>query len=155
MTLTVRPIELRDANAFVAAHHRHHKPIQGHRFSLAVYDDDRLCGVAIAGRPVNRAFPPLEFLEITRCATDGTYNAVSCLYGAVVRAAKAMGYSVVQTYTLPEEGGASMRAAGFTLDIITQPATWTGRKGREGRRSDQPQGPKVRWRKHLKERVPA
>ncbi len=33
--LTVSHIELKDANAYVTAHHRHHKAVRGHRFSLA------------------------------------------------------------------------------------------------------------------------
>jgi hypothetical protein len=37
------------------------------------------------------------------------------LYGAAWRAAKAMGYRRMITYTLPEEGGASIRASGWTL----------------------------------------
>jgi hypothetical protein len=48
----VRAVELSEANAFVAQHHRHHKPVVGHRFSLGAFDGDRLCGVVIVGRPV-------------------------------------------------------------------------------------------------------
>lgn len=29
--LRLVPVSLRDANAFVAAHHRHHKPVAGHK----------------------------------------------------------------------------------------------------------------------------
>ena len=32
--LTLRPVSLAEANAFVAEHHRHHKPVRGHKFSL-------------------------------------------------------------------------------------------------------------------------
>lgn len=39
----------------------------------------------------------------------------SMLYGAAWRATKAMGYRKLITYTLPEEGGASLRAAGWRL----------------------------------------
>ena len=75
--MNVRPCELVDANAFVSLHHRHHKPVQGHRFSLSAWDDGRLCGVAIVGRPVARlAGSPVEVLEVTRLCTDGTPNEI-------------------------------------------------------------------------------
>ena len=37
------------------------------------------------------------------------------LYGAAWRAVRALGYRRLVTYTLPEEGGASLRGAGFQL----------------------------------------
>lgn len=37
--LTLVPISLSEAQAFVAAHHRHHMPSVGHKFSLAVADE--------------------------------------------------------------------------------------------------------------------
>jgi hypothetical protein len=37
------------------------------------------------------------------------------LYGAAWRVCKALGYRKLITYTLPEEGGASLRAAGWKL----------------------------------------
>jgi hypothetical protein len=54
-------------------------------------------------------------VEITRLCTNGTRNAYSFLYGAATRAAFALGYQRIGTYTLPEEGGASLRAAGWKL----------------------------------------
>ena len=44
--------------------------------------------------------------EVLRVATDGTPNACSALLGAAARAAKALGYLRIQTYPLPDEGGA-------------------------------------------------
>ena len=32
--LDIRPISLAEANAFVEEHHRHHKPVVGHKFSI-------------------------------------------------------------------------------------------------------------------------
>ena len=46
---------------------------------------------------------------------DGTKNACSMLYGAAWRAAKALGYRRLITYTLPAEGGASLKASGWNL----------------------------------------
>lgn len=33
--LELVPITLKEANAFVEQHHRHHKPVVGHKFSIA------------------------------------------------------------------------------------------------------------------------
>jgi hypothetical protein len=116
MGLTVTPINLLEANAFVARHHRHHKPVPGAKFALAVSDDDgQVRGVAIVGRPVARMSDNGWTLEVNRCCTDGAKNACSMLYGAAWRAARALGYRRLVTYTLPEEGGASLRAAGWKL----------------------------------------
>lgn len=114
--LMVSPINLDEANAFVAMHHRHHKPVPGAKFSIAVSDTDgNVRGVAIVGRPVARMSDNGFTLEVNRCCTDGTYNACSMLYGAAWRASKALGYRRLITYTLPVEGGASLRAAGWKL----------------------------------------
>jgi len=115
MSLRVTPINLDEANAFVALHHRHHKPVPGAKFSVAVSDGEQVRGVAIVGRPVARMSDNGLTLEVNRCCTDGTRNACSMLYGAAWRAAKALGFQRLITYTLPEEGGASLRAAGWTL----------------------------------------
>lgn len=114
--LTLTPINLDEANAFVAKHHRHHKPVRGAKFAVAVSDTDgQVRGVAIVGRPVSRMLDKGWTLEVNRVATDGARNACSMLYGATWRAAKALGYTRLITYTLPEEGGASLRGAGWKL----------------------------------------
>lgn len=118
MSLVVVPISLEEANVFVAEHHRHHTPVVGHKFSIAVADDmlcTGICGVAIVGRPIARGNDDGWTLEVTRCCTDGTRNACSALYGAAWRAARALGYARLITYTLPAEGGASLRGAGWHL----------------------------------------
>lgn len=115
MKLSVVPIELAEANAFVALHHRHHKPTVGHRFSLGAALEGRVVGVAIVGRPVSRHLQDGWTVEVNRVATDGTDNACSFLYGACRKVAFALGYTRIITYTLPEEGGASLRGAGFKL----------------------------------------
>ena len=127
LALHLQPIGLRAANAFVAAHHRHHGPTRGHKFSIAVADaQGRIRGVAIAGRPVARRLDDGAHLEVLRVCTDGTPNVCSMLYGAVRRAAKAMGYRPEQiiTYTLEGEDGASLRAAGWQLDGLSGGGSW-------------------------------
>lgn len=115
MSLMLTPITLTEANAFVEKHHRNHAPAVGHKFSVAVSEDDKVVGVAIVGRPVSRHEDNGWTLEVNRVATDGTKNACSMLYGAAWRAAKALGYKRLITYTLPVEGGSSLRASGWKL----------------------------------------
>ena len=92
--LDICPVSLKEANAFVAEHHRHHKPVVGHKFSIACTDGEKIVGVAIVGRPVARYLDDGWTLEVNRCCTDGTRNACSMLYAAAWRAARAMGYAV-------------------------------------------------------------
>jgi hypothetical protein len=120
MTLRLRPITLRDANAFVAAHHRHHKPVRGHKFSISVVDaDGELVGVINVGRPVARHEDNGTTAEVNRsCVLESARNANSMLYAAARRAAAAMGYVRVITYTQEGESGASLRAAGYRVDAV-------------------------------------
>ncbi len=111
--LTVRPALLAEANAIVKLWHRHHKPVVGHRFSLQVLDGDRVCGVAIVGRPVARGLDLRVVAEVLRVATDGTPNACSALYGAVAKTCREMGFTDVITYTLASEPGTTAKAAGW------------------------------------------
>ena len=112
----MRPCELKEANELVARWHRHHKPVQGHRFSLKAVDEQGIVhGAAIIGRPVARNNNQREWVEVTRLATDGTRNVCSLLYAAAARAAKEMGYEKIITYTLEEEEGVSLRAARMDL----------------------------------------
>ncbi len=115
MSLRLVRITLEEANEFVASFHRHHRPVVGHKFSLGATKDDELVGVAIVGRPVSRHRDDTWTLEVTRLCTDGTRNACSFLYGAAARATFALGYNKLGTYTLPSEGGASLRACGWKL----------------------------------------
>lgn len=117
-------IELKEANDFISLHHRHHKPVTGHRFSIGCRTtDDTLVGAAIVGRPVGGTHQ-YEWLEVTRLCTDGTPNACSFLYGAAVRAGKALGYARIQTYILKEESGVSLKAAGWKFERMSHPPGW-------------------------------
>jgi hypothetical protein len=123
--LQIVPMELRDANAFVAEHHRHHRAVVGHRFSIGVVNiAGDLVGVAIIGRPITQHNDDGFTVEVLRVATDGTPNACSALYGAAWRAAKAMGYRRALTYTLKEEPGTSLRAAGWTVIGEVRGKSW-------------------------------
>lgn len=124
--LTLTPVSLAEANAFVAQHHRHHRPVTGHKFSIGCTADGRLVGVAIVGRPVSRYLDNGLTLEVNRLCTDGTKNACSMLYAAAWWAARAMGYQKIITYTLDTESGASLRAAGWTCAGLAGGKRWTG-----------------------------
>ncbi|MFD7609677.1 XF1762 family protein [Streptomyces sp. NPDC059828] len=116
MPLHLVPVRFRDAAAFVAMWHRHNPPPVGMIFAVGAADDEgTLRGVAIVGRPVARHLDDGRTLEVTRTATDGTRNANSLLYGAAWRAAKALGYTRLITYTQGGEPGASLRAAGWRV----------------------------------------
>ncbi len=124
MRLEITPVSFDEANAFVSQHHRHHKPVLGHKFSIAVTYSGIVRGVAIVGRPVSRHLDDGWTLEVNRCCTDGTANACSMLYGSAWRAAKALGYRRLITYTLPSEGGASLRASGWRLVGLRGGGNW-------------------------------
>ena len=114
--MTLFPVTQREASAFIRKHHRHHLPSRGWKFGIGVLDGDRLCGVVTVGRPVSRELDRLRIVaEVNRCCTDGTRHAASKLYAAAWRAARAMGYRRLITYTLASEPGASLRAAGYRV----------------------------------------
>lgn len=116
MTLRLVPISLAQANEHVAAWHRHSNPVPGHKFSIGVADgNDVLRAVAIVGRPVARRYDDGLTLEVNRVASDGSHNACSMLYGASARAAFALGYRRLITYTHSSESGSSLRAAGWIV----------------------------------------
>ena len=113
MKLDVRPMRLAEARAFVAEHHRHHRPPRGHLFSAAATLDNQIVGIVIIGRPVSRNLDNGTTVEITRLCTNGARNACSFLYGLAARAAFTVGYRRAITYTLASECGTSLRAAGW------------------------------------------
>lgn len=151
MKLSVVPIELEQANAAIAAWHRHHQPCVGHRFSLGVVDEvGVLHAAAVVGRPVARlAGHPSKVLEVTRLVADGTRNCCSMLYSAAARAGREMGFERIQTYILAdEETGVSLRASGWVCEGVAGGGQWKHTDGKE-RRTDQPTGKKMRWAKEL------
>lgn len=120
---TLVPMSLSEANAFVTKHHRHHKPMVGHKYSIGLANG-QLRGVIIVGRPISRHRDDGLTLEVTRCCTDGIRNGCSKLYRAAWRVAINLGFQRLITYTLPDEGGASLRGAGFRLVGKTKGGNW-------------------------------
>lgn len=121
-------LPLREAHAFIAQHHRHHKPAQGGIVALGIFvgdDAETLIGCGIIGRPVARNHGP-AVCEITRsCLADGHEHAASALLGRLRRVAQALGFERMVTYTLESETGSSLRAAGWVQGEIFDAAEWS------------------------------
>lgn len=146
--MIIIPINLKQANEFVAKYHRHHKPVQGHKLSIGLSVNNELVGVAIMSRPVARAINYEATIEVSRLATNGIKNGCSKLYGACARIAKEMGYKTIQTYILENELGTSLKAAGWQLKHKTSGGQWV-RTDNKPRRKDQPITPKLCYIKDL------
>lgn len=158
MTLEIVPVLRDECRRFIAEHHRHAEPPVQWRLAAGVELDGVLVGIALAGRPVARELDDGRTLEIIRLATLGDRNASSMLYGAIGRAAKALGYRKLVTYTLATEPGTSLRASGFTLDAeLRQRDRWSTPARPRVEMTlfgthRTPPGPKVRWTRQLQTR---
>jgi hypothetical protein len=115
MTLELQPITYREACTFIAEFHSHHLPPHGYKFGIAVNDGEKVVGVITVGLPVARNNMDGYTAEVTRCCTDRTEHVASKLYAAAWRAARAMGFKRLVTYTLIEESGTSLIAAGWRV----------------------------------------
>lgn len=125
MRLSLVPISIQDAREYVRLHHRHHRPPVSGLFAVACAQGEEIVGVAIVGRPVARALQDGFTCEVTRVATNGARNACSMLYGAAWRAARALGYRRLVTYTLATEPGTTLRAAGWKNVGTTPGKSWS------------------------------
>lgn len=126
MALELFPVTFATASKFVDLHHRHARPPRGHKFSIGVRLAGELVGVVMVGRPIARNNDDGRTLEINRlCVLEGARNAASCLLGAAARAAFALGYRRLCTYTLQTESGASLRAAGWHVVAEIKARQWS------------------------------
>lgn len=144
--LHLEPCTAKQAQRWVKQVHRHLPDVGGGRFAVAVASPRGWVGVALAGNG------PQEWegtgrLIITRVATTGVRHACTMLYGAMCRAGQALGYREAWTYTLPEEPGTSLRAAGFEDMGLTEGGEHS-RPSRPRRPAVRPE-PKRRWRRTL------
>jgi len=121
VTLQLVPISRETAKDAVRRWHRHNRAPLGDLFRVGVADDGTLVAVGIAGRPISREFDDGRTVEVTRVSSDGTRNTSSMIYGALSRAAFALGYRRVITYTRADEPGTSLRAAGWHV-VAERPA---------------------------------
>lgn len=141
--LELQPISYAEACEFIRQNHSHHLPPQGWKFGLAVNDGKQIVGVVTVGRPVARMLDDGWTLELTRCCTDRTPHVASKLYAAAWRATRALGYRRLVTYTLLEEPGTSLQAAGWKCLGQAGGGTWN----REARKRIDlhPIGQKMLW----------
>lgn len=143
--LEIQPITQAEAFAFVEDHHSTHDAPPGWKYGLAVNDGEGVVGVAIVGRPTARHYDDGWTLEVTRCATDGTKNVASKLYAAAWRAARAMGYRRLISYTLRDmEDGIPLKAAGWEVVHETAGGGSWDREDRP-RVDTHPTAPKTLW----------
>lgn len=150
LRLAIWPCTLLQARQFVQEHHRHHNMPVGGLWAIALMRAEEvggmwgMCGCAIAGRPVSRVLQRAGYCEAIRvCVLEGVPNGSSMLYARVRRIAAAMGYKGTISYTLPSEGGASLRAAGFKAVATTRGGSWSVPS--RPRRDSHPLDPKTRW----------
>jgi hypothetical protein len=140
---------MKQANEFVLTHHRHHSKVRGCKFCVGVVDEANILrGVAVVGRPISRHLDNGRTAEVTRLCTDGYTNACSFLYAACARTAKSMGYEKIITYTLEDEGGASLKASGWLCGGLCGGGNWnvSSRPRRDSRNTDK----KLMYYKNLK-----
>lgn len=145
------PLELKQANEFVATLHRHHDPVHRDKFRIGASYNGRLVGVAQVGRPVSRMLDDGKTVEVVRLCTDGTKDVCSFLYSRAARIAKEMGYEKIITYILCTESGTSLRACGWIEDGTTSGGHWS--RPSRNRTTTAPTVPKKRYVKYLNRRT--
>lgn len=151
MKLAIEPISLREARSYVTEHHRHNGAPRGWKFGAAITADGETVGVVIVGRPNARNLQDGYTVEVTRlCLREGApKNAASMGYGAACRAARALGFRRIITYTLMSEEGRSLQAAGFTEVYEQRAGQFWSRPGRPRADDGNPTEAKRRWERVL------
>lgn len=152
MSLTIKPMIIREADKFVTDNHRHNKARGNGKFAISCYNGDELVGVAIAGRPSSRHEDDGETLEIYRVCTSGYKNATSLLYSRCKRIGQLMGYTKFMTYTLQSESGSSLKGLGAHVDKwVNHKKQWNDYVDPDGKKTKRnvqtvTVAPKFRWR---------
>lgn len=136
-----------ECDAYIKKNHRHHKPIKFNLFRVGAFSDGVLVGVCQVMRPCARALCDGETVEVSRLCTDGTPNACSFLYAKAARIAKEYGFKKIITYILDSESGISLRASGWTFELVTRARSWN--QNYRQREDKGPVCPKQRWAKNL------
>ena len=144
MSLELVPLTISEAKVFIDREHRHHRAPVGGNFAIGAARDGEVVGAVVVGRPVSRVLAQDDYTaEVTRLASDGSRNVCSLLYAAAWRAARAMGYRRLITYTLDTEPGTSLRAVGFREVGRTKGGSWD--RPDRPRVDKHPTQPKIRW----------
>ena len=123
------PITQREAKAFIRRHHRHHLPPVASIFQVALASTTtgEIVGVAMVNRPVVPQLCDGHTAEVVRlCVREApeAQHAASALYARCWRIAREMGYIRLLTYTLADETGVSLVAAGWRVVHRSKGHTW-------------------------------
>jgi hypothetical protein len=145
--LELVPIDQDDAKAFIKLIHRHNKDLEGMKFQVGLAFEGEIVAVGVGGRPVAHELQDGFTVEINRVASDGHANANSKLYGALCRAAFALGYRRVITYTLKRESGVSLRAAGFVVVAEVKGREWDTKSRPRVKKGGPQLEMKLRWQR--------
>ena len=145
--LKAKPIELKDANAYVDKLHRHHQPVVRDKYRIACENNGEIVGVVQAGRPKARMLQDGKTLEVVRLCTDGTKGVCSFLYSRAARIARELGYKKIITYILDSESGTSLKAAGWSKEADIRGHDWSCPS--RPRNCTAPTCDKQRWCKEL------
>jgi hypothetical protein len=147
--LYVVPCSKERAGEFIYYIHRHHLPLDYATYTIACCTSDGIVhGVGAIGRTTTQHLKldgiSNEWIqEVRRVATDGTRNACSILYAHAWKLVSSIGYRALVSYTLPEEGGSSLRALGWQQVDNVGGNTWAHRSKRGY--DIAPTGKKTRW----------
>ena len=155
--LTIRPIRFAEAQAFINRHHAHCRAPVGWISGNSVWNGGQMLGVATLSNSVARALNGRGIAEMARlCIRRDVapllrWNAASMLLGAGARSAEQAGFERVITYTLQNESGTSLRAAGWVQESVVRGRGWN-RAGRP-RSNVNAYAPKIRWSRTLRPRI--
>ena len=126
--IRLHPVTQLEARRFVAKHHRHSRAPLRVICCVGVEDEaGEIVGVGMLERPKAPKLCDGFTVEASRVCTLGARNACSMLYGALCRAAAALGYTRVVSYTLKDEPGSSLLGAGFMRVADIKPESWDRR----------------------------
>lgn len=152
--LAIVPISIRQAKAFVRAHHRHNPGIAGAKLAIGLELDGILVGVGMLGRPISRELAKDrlcgEALRVCVLASAPKGSA-SKINARLKRLWQLQGGVRFITYNRDDESGASLRGSGLRRVASV--------KGRQWACASRPRAPsdavdRGRWEQTL-EAVPA
>lgn len=160
--LLTKPLTIKEANQFIATHHRHHRPTtrnNGKWAIGAINKNGEIVGVVIASHPVSASYMDGLTIELTRLCTNEFAPKGTCsfLLSTCCAIWKKMGGQRVITYTLELESGASLRGAGWHVSGNVAPhKRWLNKSRADGIARDDLQiyqHRKLRWEKILREAI--
>ena len=143
--LRLQPVTRDVVRLFVQKHHSHHHRPNTYIAAVGVSNEVGLVCVAVLEIPRARMLCNGTTAEVSRVASDGsTNNAASMACGAISRAALALGYTRLVSYTILGEPGTMYRASNWHPTALSTGGEW-GRPSRPLLQKSNQTGEKVRW----------